>query len=175
MNSTYEVGLILVYTYDSFCNFFVQFTYDYFCNFFVQFNKKHYPPPFNSQNKTSKWSYLFHSNMNRILQYCKNSPSPPVSRWSETSKALNDGFWTISTGPAAAWCQINEKIIGNKLTSHTDPLSIICSLGHILLVIFGSAKQCLTPSSSVDGRCLVSIFLCMPSPFLCAWSFHLLE
>ena len=43
MNSPYEVRFILVYTYE------------YFCNFFVQFNKKNTiaPPPFNSQNKTS--------------------------------------------------------------------------------------------------------------------------
>ena len=39
----YEVRLILVYTYEC------------FCNLFVQFNKKNtiIPPPFNSQNKTS--------------------------------------------------------------------------------------------------------------------------
>ena len=33
LSSTYEVRIILVYTYD------------YFCNFFVPFNKKHYTPP----------------------------------------------------------------------------------------------------------------------------------
>ena len=34
--------------------------------------------------------------------------------------------------------------------------------GTLLLVIFGIAEQCLTPSSSIVGRCLITIF-CMPT------------
>ena len=33
----------------------------------------------------------------------------------------------------------------------------------LLLLILGSEKHCLTSSSSVDGRCLVFFFLCIPS------------
>ena len=52
-------------------------------------------------------------------------------------------------------------------------LSSYIPSGTLLLVILGSAKQCLTPSLSVDGRCLVSIFyVCL---HLCAWSFSLLD
>ena len=65
MNSTYEVRLILVYTYE------------HFCNFFVHFDKKHhYPPPFNSQNKTPpdvQRRKSFCREIRHIYTYCMRS------------------------------------------------------------------------------------------------------
>ena len=67
-------------------------------------------------------------------------------------------------------CQVNYFL----LIFTTIPMLSSYISWHLLLVISGSAKQqCLTPSSSVDGRCLVSIlYVCL---HLCALSVSLLH